>query len=188
VHWLTRRWSTTASYVALFVVVVSTRVPFLRGTGLGADPDAWRLYLTGRVASASGDYAPSRTPGYPAVELVAVAFGHVPWWVYTAATAVVGGVGAVLVAFLARELRVTWWWLVGFGTAFSGVIFVASTTFMDYLWAFAALVGALAADHPPSVARTTDCPGHTTGLHHERPADCAARGRFGEIAGVQEGT
>ncbi|NEK84239.1 hypothetical protein GCU60_00415 [Blastococcus saxobsidens] len=132
-------------YLALALGVLLTRLPFLAGTGLGRDPDAWRLWLAGRIAADTGSYVPSRPPGYPALELVATALQGVPWEVFAALTTGATAVAVVAIAALARDLGVRWWPVVGAGLALTHVVLVTSTAFMDYAWALAALGCALLA-------------------------------------------
>jgi hypothetical protein len=131
------------TYGALLLVSGLSRVPFIRGAGLGLDPDGWRLYETGKILAESGTYTPSRRPGYPAVELVSFLLYGMPWWAFAVATVAVTALGVVAVAALARELEVRAWPLVGLGTAFTSIVFKNSTAFMDYNWAMAALFGGL---------------------------------------------
>ncbi|TFV53728.1 hypothetical protein [Blastococcus sp. TF02A-35] len=132
-------------YLALAVGVVLTRLPFVPGAGLGRDPDAWRIYLAGRITADSGTYTPSRPPGYPGMEAVALALHALPWWVFATLTTLVTAAGVVAFAALARDLGVRAWPLVGAGLALTNVVWVNSTAFMDYTWALAALGGALLA-------------------------------------------
>jgi hypothetical protein len=130
--------------VLVGVATLLTRVPFLFDAGLGSDPDAWRLALAGRYLADTGEYRTSRPPGYPLVELVAAGLHGAPWWVFTAATAVVGAVGVGALADLARQLGIRWWPVAAAGTALTPVVLRASTSFMDYTWSFGFLMVALA--------------------------------------------
>jgi len=81
-------------------------------TGFGADTDAWRAAASGSWLELTGEYVPSRRPGYPVVEAVLAALSALEslvrgpgWWVVNVVTVgVFGGVLARLLA-LARRMQ-----------------------------------------------------------------------------------
>jgi len=139
-----RRGHSLAIYAALALAAVASRLPFMFGTGLGTDPDAWRLYLAGSVARETGTYAASRAPGYPLLEHLAYLLVGAPWWVFAALTTLVTAAGVIAVASLARHLGVRAWPAVALGVAFTNVVWRGSTSYMDYNWSFALLFCSLA--------------------------------------------
>ncbi len=133
---LSPRQRTQLRWVLLGVLAVGVlllRLPLIRGSGYGPDPDAWRIALAGRTI-ASGDYAISRPPGYPAVELVAAATADAPPWLLCSLTALVGAVACACFARLLQILRVTAWLPLAIGLAVTPAVWLNSTTSMDYVW------------------------------------------------------
>jgi len=122
------------SWVLGAAVVLLSRLPFL-GPGYGLDPDAYRVVETGRRLAETGDWVPSRPPGFPlheaAVALVQTGT-HQPW--VTNLVSAVAAVGLFL-AFgaLLRRLRVRAWWPLALALTFVPSVFAASTVTMDYL-------------------------------------------------------
>jgi len=121
-----------------------TRLPFTLGAGVGADADAWRLVLAGRMLADTGVYQASRPPSYPLVELVAATIAGAPWWVYPTVTAAVGAAGALAFGDLLRTLQVHPWPVPVAGYVLTPVIYRNDVTFMDFTWSLALLLGALA--------------------------------------------
>ena len=126
----------------LGLAVFLTRLPFLPATGFGQDNDGWRLYFAGRITVDSGQYVTSRPPGYPAMELLSTALARsgATWVVYTLLTAAASAVAVAAFADLLQTLQVKHWVLASVGLAFTPVVYLHSTTFMDYVWSLAALM------------------------------------------------
>lgn len=137
-----RRVSDTLLFLVVTGAVFLTRLPFL-GPGLGADADAWRVYLAGRTIALTGAYTASRLPGYPVIEYsTALAWPYG----YTALNALTALMSAVAVAFFAltlRRLGARTWWAGAAALALVPVMFVNSVVLMDYAWALAFMLGAL---------------------------------------------
>jgi len=115
-------------------IVLLSRLPWL-GPGYGLDPDAYRVVETGRRLVETGDWVPSRPPGFPLHEVavaVVQALTHQPW-----ATNLLSAVAAVglFLAFgaLLRRLRVRAWWPLALALTFVPSVHAASTVTMDYL-------------------------------------------------------
>jgi hypothetical protein len=130
----------------LFVVVTGavflTRLPFL-SPGLGADADAWRVYLAGRSIARTGAYVASRLPGYPVIEYstaLAWPYGHT---VLNAMTALMSAAAVAFFALALRRLGARTWSAGAAALAFVPVMFVNSGVLMDYAWALAFMLGAL---------------------------------------------
>jgi hypothetical protein len=118
----------------LVVVVVLTRLPFL-AVGYGRDADAWMTIDAAARIAASGHYVASRLPGYPVVEY---AYAALPWktplWT-NGLTVLMTAAAAVLVYRLAREFRCRSPFPLAVAFVMTPVVYVASATSMDYLWA-----------------------------------------------------
>lgn len=137
-----KRLSDPLMFLVVVAAVLITRLPFL-GPGLGADADAWRVYLAGRNIALTGAYTASRLPGYPVIEYASA----VAWpWGYTALnalTAVMSGVAVAFFALSSRRLGARTWWAGTAALALVPVMFVNSVVLMDYAWALAFMLGAL---------------------------------------------
>lgn len=121
--------------------LLAWRVP-----GAGQDPDAWRLALTGLRWWHDGEYAPSRLPGFPVVELVAALLA--PWKTlgFKVATAWVGAGCIVLTYLLTARYSIRAALIAALTLASCPAMILASTMMMDYVWSLAfLLLGLLAA-------------------------------------------
>lgn len=130
------RW--TVPYLLAFVLV---RLPFL-GAGYGADTDSYRVILSARVLWSTGEYLPSRLPGFPLYELLIalVAWGG-PW--LTNGVSVIAALGGVVVfdrIVLALGVPQRRWLLVAMG--FTPWLIITSTITQDYQVALTAMLGA----------------------------------------------
>lgn len=121
-----------------------SRVPFIPGSGLGVDADAWRIALAGQMLVDTGEYRTSRPPSYPLVEFVATGLTGAPWWVYTLLTAAVSAVGVAAFADLLRTLQVRAWLPATAGLALTPVFYRSSVMFLDYVWSVSLLLVGLA--------------------------------------------
>jgi hypothetical protein len=122
--------------------VVLSRIPFL-SAGYGVDFDAWRVAGAARTIATTHAYAAARFPGNPVHEVVcAMLFpgGHLA---LNAATALLGGIAAAFFALSVRVLGGKDYALAGLALAFTPVVFISSTTTIDYVWALALTMGSL---------------------------------------------
>ena len=121
------------------MLVLLSRLPFL-SAGFGSDDDAWRIALSARRLAQTGEYNVSRMPGYPVPE-------------YLTALVIDGGVVAVnmlstlmtLVAttaflLLLMRLHCREPCLAALAFAFTPIVYIASVSAMDYMWAMAFLL------------------------------------------------
>jgi hypothetical protein len=126
----------------LALAVVATRLPFVFA-GYGRDGDGWLVMLAASRIAATGHYAASRLPGYPLVEY---AFAALPWrepvWA-NGLTVLVTAAAAVLFYRLALRFRCNTPFLLSLAFVMTPVVYVASATTMDYLWALALILGSL---------------------------------------------
>jgi hypothetical protein len=123
-----RRW-----LFFLLSAVALTRIPFLT-TGYGSDPDAWRVAHVSNVFYETGQYIPSRLPGYPVHEIASapfVALGGAP--LANSATLVVFLILLVVwhrfVLHHARHPR-----LLTVLLAFTPLLWANSAATIDYIW------------------------------------------------------
>lgn len=126
---------------AAAALVLLSRLPFL-SAGYGVDPDAWRVVHAARHIAHTGSYEASRLPGYPVPELAYSVVAHGGPVAFNAITAVFSVAAFALLAAIARRHGVRRWLLVALAFAFTPVVYVQSTTSMDYLWALAFVLGA----------------------------------------------
>jgi hypothetical protein len=126
-----------ATLAAAFVV---SRVPWV-DHGYGTDPDAWRVALSATYLRDHGDYSPSRLPGYPLHEFVTwVTVPH--GWVWSNLSTVAISLAGVLVfALLVRKLDLPHRGVLILAFAFAPLLWINSTTTMDYMWALTFLMG-----------------------------------------------
>jgi len=124
------------SFAALFAIVFISRLPFL-SPGFGTDEDAWWTIKAAKDLATTGAYHYSRKPGFPVLE-------YVYSWIWDKNPVILNGItalfSAVAVLFFAlsvRKHRIGSPFWAGLMFAFSPVVYIASTTTMDYMWAMA---------------------------------------------------
>jgi hypothetical protein len=133
------RHNSILAVLGCLVFVLLSRFPFL-SAGFGSDDDAWRIALSAQQLAQTGEYKASRLPGYPIPE-------------HLAALVIEGGPIAVnmlsvlmtLIATLAFtliliRLRCREPYLAALAFAFTPVVYIASVSAMDYMWAMAFLL------------------------------------------------
>jgi hypothetical protein len=121
-------------FAGLFLLV---RAPWL-GTGYGAETDSFRVALSGLHLWKSGEYLPSRLPGYPVHDLLMSPLVRVGGSVATmTATAIAALVGVFIFSRITRELDLPSRGLLVAGFAFTPFLIVKSVETKDYLWALA---------------------------------------------------
>ncbi len=128
----------------LALCVLLSRLPFT-GNGPGADADGDRLVVAARSISRTAEYSVSRLPGYPVVEIGGAWLVHLGARDLNLAAAVLSAAAAALVALLLRRAAGVSPLLGALAFAAAPIVFIHSTTSMDYLWAVAAVLGAIAA-------------------------------------------
>lgn len=146
-----RRWTSSdpalAAVIGLGIAI--TRIPFLSRTVYGLDPDAARIAASGVLWAEAGAYVPSRLPSYPFPEAAAAVVWELGGGALAlnALSTVLSGCAAAALFLLLRGLEV------GRQRALLGAVaalmtpvaFGASVQSMDYIWALAPALGALAA-------------------------------------------
>ena len=131
----------------VLLIVLLTRAPFL-SAGFGSDDDAWRVAVAALRLRDTGEYIPSRRPGYPVQEYttaLVVPYGAVAVNLLSVLMALVATAcfAKILLQMQHREP-----YLAALAFAFVPMVYIASVSAMDYIWALAfvllALLGALA--------------------------------------------
>ncbi len=128
------------AFAALGLVYIASRIPWL-DLGYGTDPDAWRVALTAHHLLDTGEYLPSRLPGYPLHEFVTVPLVKGGWIWTNLSTVLVSLLGVYLFARLAAELRLPARGALTIAFAFAPLLWINSVTTMDYMWALTAILG-----------------------------------------------
>jgi len=124
------------------VVVLLSRLPFLE-PGYGLHADAWIVAIAGQEIHRTGEYHPSRFPGYPLQEYaVSHLVSHGPPAV-NGATAVFSAAAALFLALLMRALGGRHWFLGPLAFALTPIVYNNSTLALDYLWAMAFVLAGL---------------------------------------------
>lgn len=126
-------------FVCVWFGVFLTRLPFL-GPGYGADWDAWAMVNTARTLSTTGTYVASRLPGYPVPEIAESFLWRAGPVAIDGATACIGALGTAFFALTLRNFRSPDFVAGAFAVAFTPVIYVSSTTSLDYVWALSFLL------------------------------------------------
>jgi hypothetical protein len=139
-----RAVSTTRRRLALFggilVVTFLSRIPFL-DAGYGRINDGWRVASAAREIATTGRYAASRFPPHPVQELVCSLFWRQGAVAFNAATAFMSALAVLFFALSMDRLRIAGILEASAALAFAPVIFVNSTSSLDYLWALAFILG-----------------------------------------------
>jgi len=127
-------------FAIITVTVFLSRVPFL-GAGYGKDPDSWRVVDAARRIAANGEYSASRFPGYPVQEIAYSLISEQGPIMFNGLTALLSALGIAFFALSLKRLRsgnIIW---ATFALACTPLIYINSTTSMDYLWALSFILG-----------------------------------------------
>lgn len=141
------------AFAVLAVSFIASRLAWI-DHGYGTDPDAWRVALTAHYLWETGDYFPSRLPGYPLHEFVTAGVIR-GGWVWTNLTTVIASLGGVyMFAALARKLEVPNRGALTLAFAFAPLLWINSAMTMDYMWALTFIMAAYLAllNKSPSLA------------------------------------
>lgn len=122
--------------VALFVLVMLTRLPFIFN-GYGAEEDSWGLVLNSYEILANGHYVYSRLPGHPVQELILAYFPAISPFAYNGLSAFFSAITCVFFAMIMKELTFRYYFSSGLILALIPVFFINSISTIDYCWATA---------------------------------------------------
>lgn len=137
---LERRWVWLA-LAAIFAVVFASRAPFL-DAGYGLHADAWRVARTAKTLVTTGDYQPSRPPGFPLHEWLAAWLWKLGPVGLNGLSAAASAAAAVLLAVYARRVGCRDWVLAGLALAAVPAFYVNSVSSKDFPLTVALLLGA----------------------------------------------
>ncbi len=128
-------------FLVMTVAIFATRFPYLT-PGYGNSPDAWRVARIAQIISQSGDYFPSRAPGFPAHELISATMWQGGPFALNGASALMSAFAAAFLTLIVRRLGVRWSALAGITLAFVPLVFVASVEAIDPVWGIAFMLAA----------------------------------------------
>jgi len=123
----------------LLVTLVFVSRAFFLDMGFGR-PDAWRVGVTGKFWVLTGEYTPSRPPGFPLLEMISASsyavFGQSPltWLATNALSCLIFCVSVAAVWILARKWGVRSPLLAAGIYAFCPLNWVYSVETIDYVW------------------------------------------------------
>ncbi|MBL0066322.1 MAG: hypothetical protein IPP38_15235 [Bacteroidetes bacterium] len=127
---------------AFVLLVFLSRLPFL-SAGYGLDGDSWAVAISAIKLHSSGNYIVSRLPGYPVQEwLTSLVIGGGPI-VVNGLTALISTIGFLFFALTLRALRFRSVYLASYALAAIPIIYIHSTTAIDYNFALAFILIAL---------------------------------------------
>jgi hypothetical protein len=138
--WLDLDLSRPLAFVALAVVYVASRAPFMN-VGYGANPNAWRVALSAYWLRGQHEFYPSRLPGYPIHELASAAVIRGGWLATNSLTLLVSLIGVWFFASIVRKLQAPNPALIVAGFAFTPLLWINSMATMDYMWALTFILG-----------------------------------------------
>ncbi len=128
--------------VVLILAVVVTRLPLLP-LGYGSDGDGWRVAWSASTLWHSGNYQPSRFPGFPVYEILSAPFiGIGGPLLSNAATLLAFMITILLFRMLLREWEIPSANILVATFAFLPILWKNSTVTMDYLWGLLCVVAA----------------------------------------------
>ena len=131
------RLDTHKRKIALVLVIIFlTRLPYL-SAGFGSDDDAWRVAVTATRLRSGEEYIPSRLPGYPVQEYVTalvVPYGAVAVNLLSVLMVLLAAASfaKILLHIQHREP-----YLAAFAFACVPMVYIASVSAIDYIWALA---------------------------------------------------
>jgi len=129
----------------LTLFIFLSRIPFL-SPGFGDDPDSWRMVDSARFIARTGQYAVSRKPGYPLVEMVyslIYRFFGADYIVFNLITALLSSFAVFFFVLALKQLRCANYYLAASALAFTPAVYINSVNSMDYMWALFFLMGSL---------------------------------------------
>jgi hypothetical protein len=135
------RARTALPFLLLGACVFVSRLPWIF-TDYGADPDAYRVVAAAEKIAETGRYVESRLPGYPIHELGMALLVRGGPAATNGATAAFSAAAAVLMALIMRHVGVSHYLLGCLAFALAPVVYIASTSSIDYVWAMAFVLAA----------------------------------------------
>jgi len=127
-------------WVGFLLLVALSRLPWI-ATGYGTDPDSHRVVLAAQSLAGGGGYEASRFPGNPVHEGITSLVIRWGPMASNGLSALFSILGTLWLALLARSLGVRHYRLLAIAFAFTSVVYVASVSTVDYVWAAALMIG-----------------------------------------------
>jgi len=127
--------------LAIFAIVLLSRVPYL-DAGYGKHADGWRVARTAKMIVTTGDYQPSRPPGFPLHEWASAALWPLRTIGLNGFAAAAGAAACVLLALYARRVGCRDWPLLGLALAGLPAFYINSVSSKDFTLTIALLLGA----------------------------------------------
>lgn len=121
------------------LAIFLSRLPFL-SQGYGLDGDSWSVAITARNIAATGVYEVSRFPGYPVQEYICSLFYNGTAWRLNLLTAIISTIGILFFALTLTVWKFKKVFLAAAALAFVPIIYINSTTTIDYVWALSFLL------------------------------------------------
>ncbi|MFH1070326.1 MAG: hypothetical protein V1794_11965 [Candidatus Glassbacteria bacterium] len=129
-------------FILSVILVLLSRLPFL-SAGYGIDPDAWRVAKAARKIALTGEYSPSRFPGYPIQEIISSWFWEGGPRALNGATALFSVLGFIFFALILKKMGSRDFLAAAIALFLTPVIYLNSAVSMDYVWALTFILGAL---------------------------------------------
>ena len=121
------------------LAIFLSRLPFL-SQGYGLDGDSWSVAIIARNISLTGTYEVSRFPGYPVQEFICSLFYNGYAWRLNLLTAIISTVGILFFALTLKTWKFKYVFLASAALAFVPIVYINSTTTIDYVWALSFLL------------------------------------------------
>src|SRR5690348_11577757 len=121
-----------------FALFLSRLLLFCQGYGL--DGDSWSVAITARNIASTGSYEVSRFPGYPVQEFISSLFYNGYAWRLNLLTALFSTIGILFFALTLKTWKFKNVFLASAALAFVPIIYINSTTTIDYVWALSFLL------------------------------------------------
>jgi hypothetical protein len=140
---LERFFKTDSFKLWLFAFAIFlSRLPFL-SQGYGLDGDSWSVAIIARNIAQTGNYEVSRFPGYPVQEWMSSLFYNGYAWRLNLLTALLSTIGILFFALTLKTWKFKNVFLASAALAFVPIIYINSTTTIDYVWALSFLLVSL---------------------------------------------
>ena len=129
-------------YLLFAVMIFISRLPFLI-YGYGLDGDSWSVAISAKHLFSTGEYVPSRLPGYPVHEFLCALVSPFGYIGMNLISAIFTTIAVTTFALILRSLRFKSIFLAATTFSFVPVIFIHSTTTIDYNIALAFIMLAM---------------------------------------------
>lgn len=116
------------------LAIFLSRLPFL-SQGYGLDGDSWSVAIVARNIATTGVYEVSRYPGYPVQEFICSLFYNGTAWRLNLLTAIISTIGILFFALTLKTWKFKYVFLASAALAFVPIVYINSTTTIDYVWA-----------------------------------------------------